>query len=105
MAQFDVYKNPSKATRKHYPYILDIQHTVISDLSTRLVIPLGRLESFDGRNMKTLAPIIDYEGESLILLTPQLASVPVNTLRKPIGSLEHFRNQIIAAVDFAITGI
>ena len=46
MAQFDVYSNPSRHTQKVFPYIVDIQNSVISDIATRIVIPLGRLESF-----------------------------------------------------------
>ncbi len=105
MAQFDVYQNPSMATRKSYPYILDIQHDFISEISTRMVLPLGKLSLFQNENMENLTPVIDYEGEELILLTPQISSMPASKLKVPVGSLEHFRSEIIAAVDFAITGI
>ena len=47
MAQFDVYTNPSKHTKKAYPYILDIQHELISDIATRMVVPLG-----DGKQLR-----------------------------------------------------
>lgn len=46
MAQFDVYKNPSRNTKKVYPYLVDIQHELISDIATRIVIPLGKLSHF-----------------------------------------------------------
>lgn len=46
MSQFTVYQNPSAASRKAYPYILDVQHSVIDELSTRIVISLGRLSDF-----------------------------------------------------------
>jgi toxin CcdB len=104
MAQFDVYRNPSKTTIKSYPYILDIQHDFISEISTRIVLPLGKLSLFQNENMQTLTPIIDFEGEELILLIPQISSMPVSKLKNPVGSLEHFRSEITAAVDFAITG-
>ncbi len=105
MAQFDVYNNPSKNTRDAYPYIVDIQSPLISEIVTRIVIPLGRLSHFKNEQMKGLTPEITYDGEQLLLLTPQIASVPINTLKKPVGSLSHFRDEIIAAIDFAITGI
>ena len=105
MAQFDVYKNPSKNTRHAYPYIVDIQSPLIAELSTRIVIPLGRLSHFKNEQMKGLTPELSYEGEQLLLLTPQIASVPSKALRKPVGSLSHFRDEIIAALDFAITGV
>ncbi|MBB5186918.1 toxin CcdB [Zhongshania antarctica] len=105
MAQFDVYQNPSKNTRNAFPYLLDIQNPVISDIATRIVIPLGRLQSFNNKSMHNLTPEIEYNGEKYLLLTPQIASIPSKILKAPIGSLNHFRNEIIAAIDFAITGI
>lgn len=105
MAQFDVYKNPSRNTRKAFPYIVDIQNPVVSNITTRIVVPLGKLESFKNEVMKGLTPEIEYKGEKLLFLTPQLSSIPANVLKKPIGSLSHFRNEMISAIDFAITGI
>lgn len=105
MAQFDVYQNPSRNTRDFFPYIVDIQSPVISDIATRIVVPLGTLQNFKSESMKGLTPEIEYDGEKLLLLIPQIASIPSKTLKKPIGSLSHFRDEIIAALDFAITGI
>ncbi len=42
MSQFDVYINPSPSTRDVFPYIVDVQSPVITELSTRIVIPLGK---------------------------------------------------------------
>lgn len=105
MPQFDVYQNPSTASRKAYPYILDVQHSVIDELSTRIVIPLGRLSDLRNEQMKTLTPIVEYDGEKLVLLTSQLTSMPARRLTKPVGSLSEIRPEIVAAIDFAITGI
>ena len=105
MAQFDVYQNPSPNTLHLYPYIVDIQNPVIADISTRIVVPLGVMKSFKNTNMKGLTPEIEYNGERLLLLIPQIASIPSKILKNPVGSLEHFRDDVIAALDFAITGI
>jgi len=105
MAQFDVYLNPSAKSRKHYPYLLDIQNPYISDITTRIVIPLGNVASFENEAMEILTPRINYDGKNLLLLTPQISSVPAKILKKPIGSLAHCRDQIINALDFAVTGV
>ncbi|MFA7555901.1 MAG: CcdB family protein [Spongiibacteraceae bacterium] len=105
MPQFDVYINPSKNTRSAFPYIVDIQNPVISDIATRIVIPLGRIKDFKNKKMQGLTPELNYDGEQLLLLTPQIASIPVKLLKNPVGSLSHFRDEIIAAMNFAITGI
>lgn len=105
MAQFDVYPNPSKQSKKHYPYLLDIQSPYISDIATRIVIPLGYAALFQNEAMSKLTPEISFEDTSLLLLTPQISSVPATILKQPVGSLAHFREQIINALDFAVSGI
>lgn len=105
MTQFDVYKNPSKSTRRFMPYLVDIQNPFLSDLSSRLVIPLGFKSSFKNEVMNSLTPEVLYDEEPLLVLTPQMSSVPSSVLRNPIGSLAHFRSEIINSLDFAISGI
>lgn len=105
MTQFDVYKNPSKATRKFMPYLVDIQSPFLSDLSTRLAIPLGFKSAFKNEAMGRLTPEVSYEGEQLLVLTPQMSSIPSSILKNPIGSLAHFRSEIINSLDFAISGM
>ncbi|WOA32023.1 CcdB family protein [Alloalcanivorax xenomutans] len=55
--------------------------------------------------MRGLTPEIHFEDEVLLLLTPQISSLPVKRLDAPVGSLAHFKENIIAALDFAVTGI
>ncbi|MEH6596095.1 MAG: CcdB family protein [Colwellia polaris] len=105
MSQFDVYINPSKKSRDAYPYIIDIQNALISNIITRIVIPLGKLSHFRNEQMDGLTPLIEYEKEQYILLTPQIASMPAKLLKDPVGSVEPLRDEIIAAIDLAITGI
>ncbi len=105
MAQFDVYQNPSKTSREHYPYLVDIQSPYISDISTRIVIPLGYASLFQNQALTNLTPEISFEDNQLLLLVPQVSSIPSKILKKLIGSLSHFREQIISALDFAIIGI
>ena len=105
MSQFDVYINPSKKSREAYPYIIDIQNAIISDIATRIVIPLGRLKHFRNEKMDGLTPVVEYENEQFVLLTPQISSMSVKLLKNPVGSVESLIDEIIAAIDFAITGI
>ncbi|TGD70676.1 plasmid maintenance protein CcdB [Mangrovimicrobium sediminis] len=105
MRQFDVYANPNKTSRRAYPYIVDIQSNTISEIATRIVVPLGRKAEFKNEEMKRLTPTISYESEELLLLVPQIASMPAKMLREPIGSISHLRDEIVAALDFAVTGI
>ncbi|RUO21390.1 CcdB family protein [Aliidiomarina haloalkalitolerans] len=105
MAQFDVYPNPSKTSKAHYPYLVDIQSSLLTNLASRIVVPLGKHSAFGDQAMRGLTPEITFDGQELLLLTPQVSSVPEKHLKNPIGSLAHFRDQIIGALDLAITGI
>lgn len=103
--QFDVYVNPSKLSKDAYPFLVDIQSKLIAEIATRIVIPLGKLSSFSNVALPRLTPIVEYQGEKLLLLTPQISSVPNKVLKNPVGSLAHLRATIIASLDFAVSGI
>lgn len=105
MAQFEVFRNPSTATRKHFPYLVDIQSPYLEGLATRIVIPLGKASLFKDTAMKGLTPEVTFQGESLLLLTPQISAIPKKQLDAPIGSLSHMRDDLLNALDFAIFGI
>lgn len=55
----------SKSTRKAYPYIVDIQSPAISDIATRIVVHIGRMEGFGNEQMQVLTSEINYEGVKL----------------------------------------
>ena len=105
MAQFDVFRNPSATTSKHYPYLVDIQNPYLDELATRIVIPLGRASLFRNTTMTGLTPEVTFQGEDLLELTPQFSSISRKRLEEPIGSLAHRRDELMGALDFAIFGI
>ena len=49
--------------------------------------------------------VIHIDEGDFVLLTHQMTSVPTSILISPIHSLEAFRNEIIGAIDFLITGV
>lgn len=104
MAQFEVYNNSNTGTRQKYPFLIDVQHAVLSTLASRLVVPLRDAETVDRIAMDILLPTIRFSEKEYVLMTTQLSSMPVRLLRDPIGTLEHSRSEILAAIDFAITG-
>ena len=68
MAQFDVYRNPSSKTNRAYPFLVDVQNSVIDQLATRLVVPLTKNKTTNSLYMKNLTPEIEFEGESYLFL-------------------------------------
>lgn len=105
MAQFDYYANTDKDTHKTYPYIVEVQDGLLSELNSRVVIPLTPLFNLEKSYPKNLCPSITIEGKEYSLLTHQMSSIPRRALSHYEGSLTHNRAEIIAAIDFLITGI
>jgi toxin CcdB len=103
MAQFDLYENPNEETKRAIPYLLDVQSDLLAGLTTRVVVPLLTAESM-GEAIKCLNPQVTVQGAALFMSTAELAGVPRRVLGPVVGSLKDRRDDIIAALDFLITG-
>ena len=73
VAQYDVYPNPSARSRDEVPFIVDIQSELLSDLRTRLVMPLSPTGATLTQAPRRLAPTFVVEGQ-LLALQPQVAA-------------------------------
>jgi toxin CcdB len=100
-----VCRNKNPQTSPAVPFLLDIQHDLLSDLDTRVVVPLCPLTSLKGKPLRTLMPVLAIEGERFVMLTPQMAGIPKSELGVSVAQVEHYRFEIIAAIDFLLTGI
>jgi toxin CcdB len=105
MAQFTVCRNKNPHTRSAVPFLLDIQNDLLADLETRVVVPLCPLSAVKGQTLRALMPILEIEGERFVMLTPQMAGIPKSELGAPVTQVERHRFEIIAAIDFLLTGI
>ncbi len=103
MPQFDLHENRNPKTKGLIPYLLDIQSDLLADLATSVVIPVC-LAGTATRGMTRLTPEVEIDGQSYLLLTPQLASIPRKGLGKTVANLSNNRNEIIGAVDFLLAG-
>jgi toxin CcdB len=100
MPQFTVHRNRNPQTLSAVPFLLDVQHDLLSDLETRVVIPLRPVSAVKGKALKQLMPILEIEGERFVLLTPQMAGISRTELGAPVIWVEYYRSEIIAAIDF-----
>ena len=105
MPQFVLYRNRNPASRKRFPLLLDIQSDLLVPLATRVVIPLAPAGEARVRSMKTLTPILHFEGKDYLMLTPQIAGIPARELGQAVGDLNSDGDKIVAAMDFLLTGI
>jgi toxin CcdB len=104
MAQFDVYRNEDPASRRRAPFFVDVQSAILDDSTTRLVVPLI-LPSEIKVTIKRLNPSFEVHGRRVVLSTLELASVPRRFVEKPVASLAMHHIDIVAAIDFAFTGV
>ncbi|MBY8967081.1 CcdB family protein [Algiphilus sp. NNCM1] len=105
MAQFDYYPNPNPQTSAWAPYIVDLQHEMLSSLSTRVMAPLVVSEPFGEPTMQRLNPVLTIEGQEYFLSTAEMASVPVKELSSCCGNLSEHRGELLAAVDLLFTAV
>lgn len=105
MYQFTAYKNKNSATRQQYPYLLDIQNDLFSDLRTTVVIPLSPTELVTDFTLSKLNPVLMIEGETYTMMSQDMAGITRRQLGNEGVDLSHYRSEILAAIDFLLTGI
>jgi len=105
MKRFDVFRNENAHSSRKFPFFLVLQSDLLQQLTTTVVAPLGRASIVGGKLVDTLAPILDVDGESFVLYTPELAAISSSVLRKRVANLDDQREKIERAVDFLFSGI
>ena len=105
MGQFFAHKNPNSATRAQYPYLLDIQSDLLSELRTTVVIPVTPSKLAAPMSLTRLNPTIVIDGKSFTVMTQEIAGVDRNQLGAQAYDLSSYRSEIIAALDFIFSGI
>ncbi len=103
MSQFDVYENRNAETREAIPYLLDVQAELLDDLATRVVVPLVKATAM-GKAARRLNPEFRVKRHAVVMSTAELAGISVRSLGDKVGSLKERRDEIIAALDFLLTG-
>jgi toxin CcdB len=102
MAQFDIYRNPRGGD---YPLLLDVQSNLLSQLATRVVVPMAALKQYPLKPLTRLNPTARVRGADYVLVFQELAAIPKSALGETRGSLSARRSDLIAALDLLFTGI
>lgn len=105
MAQFHAYENPNKATRRTYPYLLDIQSDLLDGLHTTVVVPLCPEHLAASAAITRLNPIVELQGKRFVLLIPQVAGIDRKYLGQHVADLSDWRTETAAALDVLISGV
>jgi toxin CcdB len=105
MPQFSVYKNKNTGTKAIFPLLLDVQSSLLSDLHSRVVIPLTKSPAAMQKPLSQLTPVIKVGGVTYLLVTYQLAGINKALLGSPVADASENRNAIVAALDLLVSGI
>jgi toxin CcdB len=97
MAKFDVYRLDIGAL------VVDCQADLLSDLDSRLVVPLVPAEESWGK-VSRLNPTIPFSGAPHVLLPQEAATLSVSQLGTRVGSLAEHDLAIGNALDMLISG-
>lgn len=105
MAQFDVHRNTHAPSAGSFPFLLNVQSDLLSGLASRMVVPLAKLEVVGSKPIKDLNPLFIVEGESLVMLTQEMAGIGLKQLGPAVCNLADQRQDIVRALDIVFSGI
>ena len=101
MACFDVYRLPGRSPI----HVVDMQADLLSDLATRVVVPLAPASAGRREDIPRLNPVVAIGGKDYFFKPTEIATLPRALLRDRVANLESaHRNDVIAAMDFLLQG-
>lgn len=101
MPRFDVFPFRSD----DITHVVDVQANLLSDLESRVVLPLIPLTKAKNEVVPRLKPVINIQGEDYVLMTTDIGVISTKSLGEPVGNLsDSFEYEIINAVDFLFQG-
>lgn len=90
---------------KLFPHLLDIQSNLLDELRMMVVMPLCPVPLARAAVITQLCPIVGIESRKYLLLTQQIAGIDRKALGKKTCDLAKDRQEIMAALDFIVSGI
>ena len=103
MARFDVYANPIAADRADFPFMLEIQSTLLDRFAERVCVPLAKPGAFPGMTQR-FNPAIAVSGQTYFLHPLGIAVFLVQELRRPVANVLTDALEIDTALDMLLRG-
>jgi toxin CcdB len=103
MRQFDVFKT---IRNSNIPYLLVVQHDLLEDLPSRIVVPLWNPKVYRLKTMlERLTPVIQVEGMDYILVPHEIAAIDAKNLKEFVVNISDQRDVILSAMDLLTGGV
>ena len=101
--QYAVFK--TTRNREAFPYVMLVQHALLSVLPVRVVVPLSPRRKFSGPTVPRLNPGFEIDGQDVVMMTHLIGAVSAGSFGKPVANLAKHRSEIIAALDTLFSGV
>ncbi len=103
MRQYDICKNPDRATRNRVPYFIALQADLLSALTTVIVAPVVPKRAADiiGR----LNPVVEVDGKNYCVTMQDMAGIPRSRLGPVVANMAGRHVDFVAAIDLVFTGV
>ncbi|MDR6287605.1 MULTISPECIES: CcdB family protein [Inquilinus] len=83
---------------------LGVQSEFHDHLQTRIIVPMVPVGSYPAKPMVRLEPILSVDGQQYVLVTTDMASIPIGELGDVVASLADQHSVIVDALDFLLQG-
>lgn len=103
MRQYDICRNPDRATRNRVPYFIVLQADLLSALATVIVAPVvpKRGAGIIGR----LNPLIELDNKKYCVTMQDMAGIPRSRLGPVVANMASRHTEFVTAIDLIFTGI
>lgn len=105
MTQYHAHKNRDPASQKVYPFVLEVQSSLLADLATRVVLPMRKLKDYPSQPITRLNPILKMDGVDYIVLAQQISVMPSKVIGVSQADFSNQQHIIVAAVDCVLSGL
>lgn len=102
MRQFDVFPNPSPRSRVAAPFVVLMQSHFMDLMTTALIAPLIR-EPRSG-DFTRVSVEVRLNGETLYLSLAEMAPILRSHLRRSVGNITTYEDDVRRALDRLFTG-
>ena len=103
MRQYDVCRNPNKASRNRVPFVVVLQSDLMRDFQTVVVAPL--MAETIATTISKLNPKLKVQGKTYRVSMAEMAGVARKQLGEVVANVQEQHLEFVAALDLLITGI
>lgn len=102
-SQYDICRNPDRATKARVPYFVVLQADLLQSLETVVVAPV--IPERSANAIAKLNPVIEISGKRYRASVPDLAGIPRARLGEVVLNVGTKHTEFVAAIDLLFTGI